>query len=132
MSSKNNEVRVLGSFIPSALQSEVIETEIKAHLPSCCAVERVGVRIPDPRVTAHPDNLEWHQDGGGVLGTIRHMVVWASEQPTELKLSDGSVFVGQPYELVWFNNDVVYHRQPRGTDEGRRWFVGMRCSGEGT
>lgn len=123
------DVRVLGAFLPSALQSEAIEHELPPYLPACCARERISVRIPDARVTAHPDNLEWHQDGGGPAGTIRHMVVWASEQPTELRLPDGSTFTGEPYSLVWFDNDVVYHRQPRGTDEGRRWFLGVRCSG---
>lgn len=123
------DVRVLGPFVPSALQSEVLETEIKALLPPCCARERVSVRIPDARVPVHPDNVQWHQDGGGIEGTTRHMVVWASEQPTEIRLPDGTVFQGQPFDLVWFNNDVVQHRQPRGTDEGRRWFLGVRCSG---
>lgn len=122
-------MRVLGRFVPSALQSECLETEIKALLPACCARERVSVRIPDPRVPVHPDNLAWHQDGGGVAGTTRHMVVWASEQPTEIRLPDESVFVGEPFDLVWFDNDVVKHRQPAGTDEGRRWFLAVRCSG---
>lgn len=123
------EVAIIGRFVPSALQSERIETEIKAHLPPCCARERVSVRIPQPTVTAHPNNLEWHQDGDGRAGTIRHMVVWASEQPTEIRRSDGSVFVGEPFDLVWFDNDVAQHRQPTGTNEQQRWFVGIRCSG---
>ena len=125
-----DDVRVLGIFRPSRLQSEVIETEIKPLLPTCCQRERVSVRIPDPRVSVHPDNRAWHQDGGGLAGTTRHMVVWASEQPTEIRDAQGVVFIGQPYDLVWFNNDIVHHRQPLGTDEGRRWFLGVRCSGE--
>lgn len=120
---------VLGRFVPSALQSERIETEVRAHLPPCCAKERVSVRIPQRGVTAHPDNLEWHQDGGGPAGTTRHMVVWASEQPTEIRRADGSVFVGEPSDLVWLDNDVAYHRQPRGTNEQQRWFLAVRCSG---
>lgn len=123
-------VRVLGQFVPSALQSEILETEIKPLLPACCRAERVSVRIPDPRVPVHPDNVEWHQDGGGPLGTIRHMVVWASEQPTEIRRPDGTVCHGKPYDLVWFDNDLAFHRQPKGTDEGKRWFLGIRCSGE--
>ena len=103
--------------------------EIKAHLPACCARERVSVRIPDPRVPVHPDNVQWHQDGGGQAGTVRHMVVWASEQPTELCGSDGEILSGDPCELVWFNNDEMFHRQPMGTNEGQRWFVSIRCSG---
>lgn len=121
-------VRVIGHFVPTRLQSEVIESEIRPYLPRCCQLERVSVRIPDARVTVHPDNLEWHQDGGGVAGTVRHMIVWASEQPTEIREGD-VVFRGDPYDLVWFDNDTAFHRQPTGTDEGQRWFVSIRCSG---
>lgn len=124
-----DHVRVLGRFVPSQLQSEVIERELPAHLPPCCRRERISVRIPDPRVTPHPDNLEWHQDGGGPAGTTRHMVVWASEQPTEIRHPDGLIVRGDPFDLVWLDNDVVFHRQPAGTNEGQRWFVAVRCSG---
>ncbi len=128
-----DEVRVLGRFEPSSYQSEIIETEIKAHLPKCCATERISVRVPDPRgVTPHPDNLQWHQDGGGTAGTVRHMIVWANEQPTEIKTSTGLIIKPKPNDLVWFNNDVVQHKQPTGTDETRRWFVCIRCSGTTT
>ena len=122
-------VRVVGRFVPSRLQSEVIERELPPYLPPCCARERISVRIPDARTPVHPDNVEWHQDGGGLAGTTRHMIVWASEQPTEIRRPDHSVFVGEPFDLVWFDNDSVYHRQPAGTDEGRRWFLAVRCSG---
>lgn len=105
-------------------------TELRPLLPPCCQRERISVREPDARTSVHPDNLAWHQDGGGVLGTVRHMIVWASETPTQIKLSDGTEFCGEPYDLVWFNNDIVYHRQPAGTDEGARWFVSIRCSGD--
>ena len=124
------EYRVLGTFVPSRLQSEVIEAEIKAHLPPCCARERVGVRTPHALAPEPPPaNLEWHQDGGGLEGTTRHIVVWASEQPTEIQTSDGQEFIGQPYELVWVDNDIAFHRQPRGTNEQQRWFLAVRCSG---
>ncbi len=123
-------VRSLGPFRPTALQSELIETQIKPLLPACCARERVSVRIPDARVTPHPDNLQWHQDGGGPAGTVRHMVVWASEQPTEVQLPTGETVTGVPFELIWFNNDLVRHRQPTGTNEGTRWFASVRCSGD--
>lgn len=60
------------------------------------------------------------------------MVVWASEHPTEIKTSTGLVIKPKPYDLVWFNNDVVQHRQPRGTNETSRWFLAVRCSGTTT
>jgi hypothetical protein len=126
----NAEIRVLGRFVPSRLQSEVIEAEIRPLLPPCCARERIGVRTPhDQAPQPPPANLEWHQDGGGLEGTTRHIVVWASEQPTELQASTGEYFTGQPYDLVWVDNDHAFHRQPRDTDETRRWFLAVRCSG---
>jgi hypothetical protein len=122
------EIVVLGRFVPTLLQSEVIEAEMRPLLPLCCQRERISVRIP-MGITPHPDNLEWHQDGGGSAGTTRHMVVWASEQPTHLKDSIGARAETQPFDLVWFDNTVAWHRQPTGTDETRRWFAAVRCSG---
>jgi hypothetical protein len=128
------EYRVLGVFVPSRLQSEVIEAEIRPLLPPCCARERIGVRTPHEHAPAPaPANLEWHQDGRHpgqtIEGTTRHIVVWASEQPTEIRTSIGEEFTAQPYELVWVDNDVACHRQPRGTNEQQRWFLAVRCSG---
>ena len=124
------EVRILGRFDPSLLQSEVIEAELRPRLPACCQRERISVRVPQG-ITPHPDNLEWHQDGGGAAGVTRHMVVWASERSTEIKTSDGCRITPKPYMLIWFDNTRAFHRQPSGTDEHSRWFVAVRCSGEG-
>jgi hypothetical protein len=123
-----DDIVVIGRFVPSALQSEVIEAEIRAWLPMCCRRERISVRIP-MGIAPHPDNLEWHQDGGGAVGTTHHMVVWASEQPTELRASTGERVLAQPFDLVWFDNTRAFHRQPACTDETRRWFAAVRCSG---
>ena len=128
VSSNPSEVYSLGFYWPSRLQSEIIETEVKAHLGVCCRCERVGIRIPS-ETEPHPDNLEWHQDGGGPDGITRHMVVWATEMPTELRLSDNIFFTGKPYELIWFNNYIVWHRQPKNTRPMERWFLAIRCSG---
>jgi hypothetical protein len=125
-------IRVLGRFEPAEYTSDTIEQGVRALacLPPCCRRERISVRVPQPDAEApHPNNLEWHQDGGGAEGTTQHMVIWASEQPTELRDADGTLFAAQPGELVWFDNTVAWHRQPRGTDETRRWFVAIRCSG---
>ncbi len=124
-----SEAYTLGQFRPSVLQSEIIEVEIRSFLPPCCKCERVSVRVP-MGIEPHPDNLEWHQDGGGVAGTTRHMVVWATEMPTELKSSSGELFEFKPFDLIWFNNDKAFHRQPRDTRPSERWFVSIRCSGE--
>jgi hypothetical protein len=124
------EIRVLGHFVPSLLDADRIQAEIRPRLPACCQRERISVRAPHPQAPApHPDNLEWHQDGGGAAGTTQHMVVWASEMPTQIRRSDGTTFVGDPYELVYFDNTQAWHRQPAGTNEQRRWFVAVRCSG---
>lgn len=123
----HSDVECLGTFRPSILQSEVIEAEIRPLLPSCCQRERIGVRTP-MGIVPHPDNLEWHHDGGGVDGEVRHMIVWASEKPTELLLPNGVHYTPAPFALTLFNNDVVKHRQPQNTNEHTRWFAGIRCS----
>lgn len=126
----SEEVRILGKFVPSLFQAEILQTEIIPYLPPCCQRERITVRTPHERAPDPPQaNLEWHHDGGGVEGTTRHMVVWASEQPTELKTSNGERPHTEPFDVVWFDNDKAFHRQPTGTDEKKRWFVSVRCSG---
>lgn len=117
---------MLGRFVPSEFVKETIEREVKAHLAPCCACERVGVRVPHAQAVISPDdNRAWHQDGMPAY----HMVVWASEMPTEIQQSDGTLFTGEPFDLVWFDNTKAFHRQPAGTDETRRWFLAVRCSG---
>lgn len=122
------EMQVLGRYVPSAYQSEIIETEIKAFLPPCCQCERVSVRVPNG-VEPMYDNLQWHQDGGGPAGTIRHMVVWASEMPTELRASTGTELATNAFDVIWYDNDRAFHRQPANTRPSVRWFVSIRCSG---
>lgn len=129
----STEVRSLGFFHPTLLQSEVIEAELRPFLPPCCRCERISVRVPHERAVVFPpdhDNRQWHQDGGGAAGTTKHMVVWASEVPTELRMSDGVEVRGDPFELIWYDNTIVHHRQPADTNEATRWFVAVRCSGE--
>lgn len=127
--SESREVYVLGRFRPSEFSPDVIEREIRSYLPVCCRRERISVRVPQG-IAPHPDNLQWHQDGGGPAGTTRHMVVWASEQPTEIRATNqGAISRIAPFDVVWFDNDRCWHRQPAGTDETRRWFVSIRCSG---
>jgi hypothetical protein len=116
-------VRRLGSFVPSELDPAAIERELPALLPSCCRTGRIGIRTPG----SHPvlaGNLVWHQDDGPA-----HMVVWASMQPTEIRLPGGAVFAGEPGDLIWFDNRAVWHRQPAATDDAHRWFVAVRCNG---
>src|SRR5262245_31275271 len=119
-----DEVRILGRFVPSELSPEVIQAEIRPLLPACCQRERISVRIPQG-ITPHPDNLEWHQDGMPAY----HMVVWANQDPTEILTSAGEYLRGEPFDVVWFNNEAPRNRQPPGTDETQRWFVSVRCSG---
>lgn len=124
-----SEARVLAVYHPSLFQSEVIETEIRQLLPVCCRCERISVRVPNGLEPMY-DNLQWHQDGGGPEGVTKHMVVWASEMPTELKSSTGELFAFKPFDLIWYDNYLAFHRQPEGTRPSDRWFVSVRCSGE--
>lgn len=129
MNNPNGEIRSLGMFHPSQLRIETIQAELKPYLPRCCQCEAIGVAAQNQTVI-HPDNQQWHQDGGGTAGTTRHMVVWATETPTYLRDSSGSEFRGEPYELVWFDNDKAFHRQPVDINPATRWFVSVRCSGK--
>lgn len=122
------EVKFLGRFVPSAFHKETIEAEVRPLLPPCCRCDTVGVRVP-PSPPPPAPNLEWHQDGGGVAGTTRHIVLWASEDPTYIKTSDGVELRGEPFDLVWIDNDKAFHRQPSDTNEQTRWFLAVRCSG---
>jgi hypothetical protein len=127
-----DEIRVLGTFSPSELADTPIQNEFRKlpFLPACCRTERISIRIPHPLAAPpHPDNLEWHQDGGGAAGTTKHMIIWASETPTNLKTSSGVEVDINPLDVVWFDNTLVFHKQPQGTDEAKRWFVSVRCSG---
>jgi hypothetical protein len=124
----NPEFRVLGVFHPSEYKMETMEAEMRPLLPPCCAREAVSVRYPNG-IDPNYNNMQWHQDGGGTEGTIRHMVVWASEDPTHIKDSSGAEFQAKPFEMVWFNNDLAYHKQPENTRPSDRWFISVRCSG---
>ena len=124
----NGEIRSLGMFHPSEWKIETIQSELRRLLPPCCRCENIGVAAQN-QTSIHPDNQQWHQDGGGPAGTTRHMVVWASETPTFLKDSMGVEFRGEPEELIWFDNDRAYHRQPMDIHPETRWFVAVRCSG---
>ena len=127
------EAAVLARYVPAEFAPDAIERGFRALAPSCCRSQRVDVRPAwsPSALSPHPDNLEWHQDGGGPAGVTRHMVVWASERSTEIKTSDGYRIIPKPCMLVWFDNTRAFHRQPSGTDESSRWFVAVRCSGEG-
>lgn len=122
--------RVLGTFFPSSLHQETMEQEFRAlpFLPACCRRERVSIRVPSS-TAVHPDNLAWHQDGGGLLGTTQHMILWANQQPTHLKDAAGQPIAFAPGEVIWFDNTQCWHKQPSDTDETTRWFISVRCSG---
>src|SRR5262245_60428416 len=96
--STNKEVRSLGFYRPEEFWYDRIQREIRDFLPSCCARERISVRVPpvQPR-DLHPDNMEWHQDGGGAEGTTRHMVIWSDRDPTWLRLSTGEIVRPEPF-----------------------------------
>jgi hypothetical protein len=97
-------------------------------LPPCCGREAITVREPSEAIP--PDeNLQWHQDGGGPLGGVKHMVIWSSEMPTELRLSTGEIYPIEPFDMVWYDNWVAFHRQPANTRPRHRWFVAVACGG---
>lgn len=70
-----------------------VDREIRDLLPECCRSKSIDIRPPSD-VIPDPDNMLWHQDGGGPEGVYRHMVVWASEDPTEF-----AAIIGQDAEV---------------------------------
>lgn len=127
------EIKILGKYTPTELFPDSIEQEFRKlpFLPDCCRRERIGIRVPLPTTPDPPGaNLEWHQDGGGIEGTTHHMIVWASEDPTHVKSSDGIEFKYEAGDVVWYNNTLAFHKQPSTTNDKHRWFVSVRCSGE--
>ncbi len=78
------------------------------------------------------DIQQWHKDysatTANVPGTYEHevwMIVWANVRPTEIQMPDGSVFAGEPFQLVAFQNGRYKHRTPALSYEeaNRRWFA---------
>lgn len=120
----SDEVRIIGRFIPTEFTPEVIQAELRPMLPRCCQSENIGVRIPQG-IEPPYDNLQWHHDGMPAY----HMVVWASEMPTEVRDSAGNELQAQPFDIIWFDNVKAEHRQPANTRSDHRWFVAVRCSG---
>lgn len=73
----------------------------------------------------------WHCDDNVNLGAGNKcqdawMVVWASCNPTEIRMHGGlSIFQGHPYEMVAFRNGAYQHRTPvlSTWDLANRWFA---------
>lgn len=88
--------------------------------------------VRDPSWHSHYASTisNWHCDdnvnlGSGTKCQDAWMVVWASCNPTEIHISGGSVFQGQPYEMVAFRNGAYQHRTPvlSKLDLANRWFA---------
>ena len=74
----------------------------------------------------------WHYDGDTTPGARPDcaLVLWASNNPTEIKLrtpSDGRVFQPRPYEVVIFRNLECLHRRPPGAPRVR-WVFRQRVA----
>lgn len=64
---------------------------------------------------AAPMGKEWHQDGDTTPGSKMEclIILWANKTPTQFKFkADGELFQPKPYEVVVFQNNLCYHRQP--------------------
>jgi hypothetical protein len=73
------------------------------------------------RVTTQED---WHREIDDIIYPF--VLVWANLCPTELRLPDGTIVTPACYELVKFNNELVYHRPPRQIGDnvvGRRFII---------
>jgi len=71
----------------------------------------------------------WHRDDylGGVKydgrEAFNEMIVWANETPTEIRLPDGDIFQGDPFEVICLENDKVWHRMPKQIDPTMRLWA---------
>jgi len=59
------------------------------------------------------EGTQWHQDGDTSPGAnMAHaLVLWASANPTEIKVGN-IVYQPKPYEIIVINNHEVRHRRP--------------------
>ena len=75
--------------------------------------------------TTDADVRKWHQDGDGRNNKRRRfwLVMWSNVKPTELRLKRSKrIFEVAPGHVVLVRNDLVEHRSPTETHEGR-WFI---------
>jgi hypothetical protein len=77
------------------------------------------------------DGAQWHQDGDyGHVPMGHGIVLWSDTHPTQIKYLgsrwDPNVIVQpQPLEVIYFNNQEVYHRRPPDAPKDR-WMYRMR------
>lgn len=125
---------MLGEYRPSLWDRDALEQEFRrlAFLPECCRRQRLEVRGPHPipPATAHL----WHRDSDSDVpdapGGLLHLVMWASEAPTEFRQRvDGPVHAFRPFDVVFVDNVAWWHRTPPGADHRTRWFMAIRCTG---
>jgi len=67
---------------------------------------------------------EWHQDGDTTPGSNMAcgLVTWASSHPTLLRDKAGVVYQPLPFQVILFNNLVVWHRRPDDAPKYRFLF----------
>ena len=76
---------------------------------------------------------KWHHDnimGNGDIDPNSRdgrskLILWASRNPTEVLMPNGSVFQAEPCQVICFTNSEYKHRTPVLTeeDERSRWFT---------
>jgi hypothetical protein len=129
----NETLRVLGQYQPSEWNRDVIEQEVRrlGCLPACCRQQRMEIRGPSPHAPA--TTHLWHRDSDTDVpdapGRLTHLVMWASEDPTEFVNETGMIQSFEPYDLVWMDNVAWWHRSPPAANHLTRWFIGIRCNG---
>jgi hypothetical protein len=115
----------LGQYHPSEWSCPVIDREMRALacIPSCCRTVALEIRQPSPIRPMTAD--QWHRDFQ--TPPVEHLVLWATESPTEILTDDGKILRFDPYDVVWINNQGPLHRMPPSADCATRWFTCFRC-----
>lgn len=112
----------------SADYSNTIDVAMILDNLSARGSPRMTVRCPDFKSPGITNIYEWHRDGGG---RTMHVLSWSNVLPTEILLPDGEVFVGEPNDLVLFDNRMCQHRSPPELFLGgprNRWFLRIAFS----
>ena len=96
-------------------------------------IEVIGLLSPDRFTEVEPRHYAtvWHYDLG--YGSeyqyerysTSNVIMWASQNPTEILDHDGSTFTPEPCQIIQFTNGDHLHRTPLLTEDDaeNRWFA---------
>lgn len=76
--------------------------------------------IKDDHLSYRRTIHEWHKDGV-IPQEWPYMIVWATENPTQVLLPNMEVYQPEPFQAMLLDNRLVQHRRPPGVP-GRNFY----------